>query len=159
MNELDKAIRQLDRRLHDTADMLLENSVQKDPDGGDHWDKWAQDTNYELRRAASLIRRFVESKDEVMATGENKPPSVVHQIDPPAPENVAAARKKAGLSQDEAAGLIGATGKSRYRTWQNYETPDGPGARPIPASAWELFLLKTGQHPALALVVRQPDEI
>lgn len=54
----------------------------------------------------------------------------------PTPEEVKAARKKAGLTQTEAANLIYYT----LSGWQKAED----GSRKMSKSAWELFLLKTG---------------
>ena len=55
---------------------------------------------------------------------------------PPTPGQVRAARLNAGLTQTEAAVIIG----KYITTWQNYEY----GKTPIPYAAWELFKLKTG---------------
>jgi len=52
----------------------------------------------------------------------------------PTPKKIKAARKKAGLTQTEAAELIGAA----MRTWQDWES----GARNMPIAKWELWLLK-----------------
>lgn len=54
----------------------------------------------------------------------------------PDPAAVIEARKSAGLTQSEAAALVGAT----LRTWQYWEA----GGRTMPGAKWELFLLKTG---------------
>lgn len=59
---------------------------------------------------------------------------------------VKVARSKAGLTQQNAAALIGQDG----RAWRRYESGD---VAMHPAS-WELFLLKTGQHPTLMLTPR-----
>jgi hypothetical protein len=58
----------------------------------------------------------------------------------PTPEQIVEAR--AGISQRAAAELIFA-GSSK--TWQNWEI----GKRAMPPGMFELFLLKTFQHPAL----------
>lgn len=58
----------------------------------------------------------------------------------PAPNEIADARKRAGLSQAAAASLVHLGSKSR---WYEYES----GYRPIDPARWELFLLKTDQHP------------
>ena len=58
----------------------------------------------------------------------------------PAPSEIADARLRAGLSQAAAASLVHLGSKSR---WYEYER----GSRPIDPARWELFLLKTGQHP------------
>ena len=55
---------------------------------------------------------------------------------PPTPGQVRAARLNAGLTQTEAAVIIG----KYITTWQNYEY----GKTPIPYAAWELFKLKAG---------------
>lgn len=55
------------------------------------------------------------------------------------PQAVRNARLKASLTQEEAASLIHACS----RAWTFYEAGD----REIPLASWELFLLKTKQHP------------
>ncbi len=52
------------------------------------------------------------------------------------PSKIKAARLKAGLTQAQAAELVGAPS---YRTWQNWER----GINAMPAAEWELFQLKT----------------
>ena len=64
----------------------------------------------------------------------------------PSPEAVLQARKAAGLTQEAAGQLLGA----HNRQWRLYEAGD----RAMSAQLWELFLLKTGQHPTLALTAR-----
>ena len=51
------------------------------------------------------------------------------------PKKIRAARKKAGLTQTQAAELIGAA----MRSWQDWES----GARNMPAAKWELFKIKS----------------
>ena len=53
----------------------------------------------------------------------------------PTPQEILAARKAAGLTQTQAAGLVGV----KLRAWQYWEA----GQRVVPTSAWELFNLKT----------------
>lgn len=53
----------------------------------------------------------------------------------PTPSEILAARKAAGLTQTQAAKLVGVT----LRAWQYWEA----GERTMPTSAWELFLIKT----------------
>lgn len=65
----------------------------------------------------------------------------------PSPQDVLAARKAAGLTQEQAAQLLG----SHNRQWRLYEAGD----RALSAPLWELFLLKTGQHPLWALAPHQ----
>jgi DNA-binding transcriptional regulator YiaG len=52
------------------------------------------------------------------------------------PQKIKKARHKLGLTQPEAASVIGAA----TRTWQDWEA----GARNMPLAKWELFVLKTG---------------
>lgn len=68
----------------------------------------------------------------------------------PSPEEVRAARTRAGLTQDQAARLISAAAQQPYRTWQGYEAVKGRRIA-MPPAVWELFLLKTGQHPVFTL--------
>lgn len=58
----------------------------------------------------------------------------------PTKEDVQKWRKGAGLTQDEAAGLVHLGAGTR---WSEYET----GARKIDIARWELFLVKIGIHP------------
>jgi putative transcriptional regulator len=58
----------------------------------------------------------------------------------PTPAQIKAARKAAGLTQTQAASLIG----KPLRTWQNWEgDPALPSSRKMDAALWELFLIKT----------------
>lgn len=65
----------------------------------------------------------------------------------PTKGQVIAARAASGLSGQKASELIGQEG----RAWRKYEAGD---SEMHPAS-WELFLLKTGQHPEKVLVNRE----
>lgn len=65
----------------------------------------------------------------------------------PTPGEIAAARQAAGLSQAQAAELVGLGDKAR---WAEYER----GARSPDAARWALFLLATGQHPILQVCPR-----
>lgn len=51
-------------------------------------------------------------------------------------EEIKEARLKAGLTQKQAAELVGSPS---YRTWQDWEA----GKRNMPAAKWELFQIKT----------------
>ncbi len=68
-------------------------------------------------------------------------------LDKPTPESIRAARAAAGLTQAEAAAVVH---RPSYRTWQDWER----GRARMPPDAWELFLLKTGQHPKARVVAR-----
>lgn len=70
----------------------------------------------------------------------------------PTPESIRAARVAAGLTQSEAAAVVH---RPSYRTWQDWER----GVARMPLDAWELFLLKTGQHPVAQLAPRQDLDI
>lgn len=65
----------------------------------------------------------------------------------PSPEDIAAVRQAAGLSQAQAAELVGLGDKSR---WSEYER----GSRVPDAARWAIFLLATGQHPQFQLSAR-----
>lgn len=76
----------------------------------------------------------------------------------PTPDEVRTRRLAAGLSQTEACQLVSDAGDKGYRTWQRYEAPSSKADhRRIPAGLWELFLLKTNQHPSFALAKRKPE--
>lgn len=68
----------------------------------------------------------------------------------PSPADVRQARGH--LTQDAAAALAGYAGREK---WARLESGE---ARPS-AQAWELYLLRTGQHPEFKMVARrgQPD--
>lgn len=68
----------------------------------------------------------------------------------PTPDQIRAAREAAGLTQTEAAGLV----RAKLRAWQRWEA----GERQMRASDWELFQLKTGQHPDSKLTARHGQE-
>lgn len=69
---------------------------------------------------------------------------VSYAIAPPPPEDIVTARLLAGHTQAEAAAIVHRPG---YRSWQNWER----GSAQMPVDAWELYLLKTGQHPVHTL--------
>lgn len=78
------------------------------------------------------------------------------QLPQPTPDEVKAARKAAGLTQTQAAQMIGQAGAKGYRTWQRFEYPvENTDHRAIQPRLWELFLLLTDQHPTLKLVRRR----
>ncbi len=66
----------------------------------------------------------------------------------PTPENVLQARKTLGMTQTEAGAVLG----SHNSVWRKYEL----GTRQMSAQLWELFLLKTNQHPTLRLTPHPP---
>lgn len=70
-------------------------------------------------------------------------------IPQPDPEQIKAARLAAGLTQLQAANLVGS---ASFQTWNYWES----GKRSIPADSWALFMLATDQHPALRLAKRKP---
>jgi DNA-binding XRE family transcriptional regulator len=55
----------------------------------------------------------------------------------PSPAEISEARHHAGLTQEQAGAVIGAT----RRTWQNWEN----GTRNMPPAKWELFQIKVKQ--------------
>lgn len=59
---------------------------------------------------------------------------------PPSPQQLLAARHAAGLTQEQAAQLVHRAGRNRWNEWE-------AGSRHMKADTWELFLLKSGQHP------------
>lgn len=59
---------------------------------------------------------------------------------PPTPAEVAEARKAAGLTQAQAAALVDLGAPTR---WGEYEC----GRRKMQVYRWELFTIKTGNHP------------
>ena len=61
----------------------------------------------------------------------------------PTPEDVLQARKAAGLTQEAAGQVLG----RHNREWRKWES----GTAGMADSTFELFLLKTGQHPTLTL--------
>ena len=63
-------------------------------------------------------------------------------ITQPCAEEIRAVRADSKLTQAEAAALVHLGHRMR---WTEYET----GVRNIDLARWELFLLKTNQHPAL----------
>jgi hypothetical protein len=81
-------------------------------------------------------------------------------IDMPAPsgEALKAARLSVGLSQIEAAALMGypvqagSRGGLQSRTWQALESAADP--RNMPGPVFAMFLLLTGQHPRFVLQAR-----
>ncbi len=58
----------------------------------------------------------------------------------PTPGEVVAARQAAGLSQSECAEMVGL---GTFQRWSEHER----GVRPMDPARWELFLIKTGEHP------------
>ena len=64
-------------------------------------------------------------------------------------ETIRSAREAAGLSAREAASLVEVT----TVTWQRWEGQTSR-ATEIPFACWELFLLKTGNHPTHMMIER-----
>lgn len=64
----------------------------------------------------------------------------------PSKEAILAARKAAGLTQE----LAGQVMCRHNREWRKWESGDTRMSEPL----WELFLLRTNQHPTLKLVPR-----
>ena len=64
----------------------------------------------------------------------------------PLPSDIRAAREAAGLTQTAAGALC----HRSLRAWQAVEAGD----RTLDPAAWELFLLRTGQHPTHKLIAR-----
>jgi hypothetical protein len=86
------------------------------------------------------------------------------KLDMPSPsgEELKAARIAAGLSQVQAAELmgyalqVGSRGGVQSRTWQAMESPTGD--RNMQGPVFAMFLLLTGQHPAYHLVAQTPSD-
>ena len=66
----------------------------------------------------------------------------------PRPEKIVAARVAAGLTQGQAAALVGMSARQR---WDEYES----GNRKPKAATWVMFLLLTDQHPDMRLAKRR----
>lgn len=64
--------------------------------------------------------------------------------EPATGEAIKAARLAAGLTQADAAALLGFPSWQAFSYWENEH-------RPMPLAAWALFLLATGQHSGYAL--------
>lgn len=62
---------------------------------------------------------------------------------PPTADLVQMARATAGLSQEDAAAMVHKTPRA-WRYWEN-------GDRQMDLTTWELFLIKTDQHPKMGL--------
>lgn len=63
----------------------------------------------------------------------------------PSPQDIAAAQRAAGHSDEQAALACEA---GHRNTWYKWRT----GERSMPAAAWTLYLLATDQHPTFRLV-------
>jgi hypothetical protein len=85
-----------------------------------------------------------------------------HHLDMPSPtgDELKSARQAAGLSQVEAASLMGypvqagSRGGLQSRTWQALESASDP--RNMPGPVFALFLLLTRQHAVFSLVSNNP---
>lgn len=70
-------------------------------------------------------------------------------IEQPAPGEIRALLKKHGVTREHAAGLVHAS----LRAFHNWCAPvDGTNHREMPKAAWELLLLKLGEHPHKKLI-------
>lgn len=69
-------------------------------------------------------------------------------ICPPTANQITDTRQTAGLTQAKSAHLVHVA----IRTWKQYEAGD----RTPHVALWELYLLKSGQHPTLAITEKQP---
>ena len=65
---------------------------------------------------------------------------------PPTAAQISAARERAGLSQQQAAALVHVD----IRSWRRWELAE----RGVNLAAWELFLLRSHQHPSAELKPR-----
>lgn len=65
---------------------------------------------------------------------------------PPTAAQISAARERAGLSQQQAAALVHVD----IRSWRRWELAE----RGVNLAAWELFLLRSHQHPSDVLKPR-----
>ena len=65
---------------------------------------------------------------------------------PPTAAQISAARERAGLSQQQAAALVHVD----IRSWRRWELAE----RAVNLAAWELFLLRSHQHPSDVLKPR-----
>jgi hypothetical protein len=87
-------------------------------------------------------------------------PFPVLEMPSPTGEQLKAARMAAGLSQVEAAALMGypvqagSRGGLQSRTWQALESAGDP--RNMPGPVFAMFLLLTGQHTQYLLKAREP---
>lgn len=62
----------------------------------------------------------------------------------PTPADIIQARQRAGHTAAQAAKLVHI---ARGQTWLDWEA----GRRNMPQASWELYLLRTGQHPSAKL--------
>jgi transcriptional regulator with XRE-family HTH domain len=69
------------------------------------------------------------------------------------PAAIQAARAAAALTMQQAADLLGLSGKSRWAEWERPR--DAKGAREPSLAIWNLFLLLTDQHPEWSLKRRE----
>lgn len=67
-------------------------------------------------------------------------------LTPPTTDQISAAREQSGLTQQKAADLVHVD----IRTWRRWED----GERAVNLAAWELFLLRSHQHPSADLKTR-----
>jgi hypothetical protein len=91
------------------------------------------------------------------------PASIIHLNMPePTGDQLKSARSAAGLSQAQAAELmgyalqVGSRGGVQSRTWQALES--SRDERQMQGPAYAMFLLLTGQHPQFKLVPRHGSE-
>lgn len=88
------------------------------------------------------------------------PATIALPMPTPSGEELKAARLAAGLSQAQAAELmgyalqVGSRGGVQSRTWQALESPSDE--RTMPGPVFAMFLLLTGQHPHYTLASRPP---
>ena len=67
------------------------------------------------------------------------------ELTQPTPDEIRALVQESGLSRSTAAELVHAS----RRTWDKWTTrADSNDNRPMPIAVWELFLIKTGNHPS-----------
>jgi putative transcriptional regulator len=75
-----------------------------------------------------------------------------HQMKSSTPAQIQQARAVAGHTQQEADEVVGLSGPSAGRTWRRWEADMGtPSRREMPPGLFELYLLKTEQHPVFEL--------
>lgn len=82
----------------------------------------------------------------------NHPHRSKRNADRPTPAQIRAARNAAGLTQTQAGALC----HRSLRAWMQAESETEGSRRNLDPAAWELFLLRTGQHPTCVLFARGP---
>jgi hypothetical protein len=95
----------------------------------------------------SRLRRHLAPKNRHAGRADLRLPA-------PTPQQVKEARLRVHISQSQACDLVHVREVMTWSKWENEKHADADGHSGISPATWDLFLMKTGQHPGFLLLPR-----